>query len=75
MNSYLLLLEKQFSINGVGKKLSNSFIDMTNVALVDTLHPSNIIVLTNDREWRYVLMTCDYPGKEQNVNFYSQFSL
>ena len=75
MKSYKLLLDKLFSNNGAGKKFCNHFIDMTNVAMVETLNEYNVIVLTRDKEWQSILLDSDYKSKCINLDFYKKFKL
>ena len=73
MMAFKLLLEKQFSNNGVGKKFCNHFVDMTNVAMVETLNHRNVIVLTGDKVWQSILLNTDYKAQQLNMSFYEKY--
>ena len=75
MKSYKLLLDKLFSNNGAGKKFCNHFIDMTNVAMVETLNDYNVIVLTRDKAWQSILLDTVYKSQRINLDFYKKYKL
>lgn len=75
MLEYRRLLAIWFSNNGVGKHFCNHFIDMTNVAMAETLKQDNVIVLTSDKEWQSIILKSDCKNKALNRSFYSCYSI
>jgi len=75
MSAYRHLLEIWFSNNGAGKHFCNHFIDMTIVAMVETLKQDNVIVLTSDKKWQSILLDSDYKSKALNRSFYNCCSI